>query len=90
MKEIDSLIGELPYITKVALGEVNLDIDQQLTLAGHGFGATTAIITASKDSRIKKLITFDPYLMPLLDEIKSGDIKVSVPHCSVNSEIFQH
>ena len=42
-----------------------------LTIMGHGFGATTAITVASKDRRIKKVITFDPWLAPIKDEILS-------------------
>lgn len=57
---------------------------------GHGFGATTAILAASKDQRIKKVISYDAYLMPLADMIKSGELVLAQPHCSVNSEIFQH
>ena len=55
---------------------------------GHGYGATTAIAFAAKDDRIKKLITFDPWLMPIQEEIMSKTILVTQPHCSVNSEIF--
>lgn len=32
---------------------------------GHGFGATTALNMASKDDRIKKIITYDPWLSSL-------------------------
>lgn len=42
---------------------------QKLTIMGHGFGATTAIMAASKDNRIKYVVTYDPYLLPLKDEI---------------------
>jgi pimeloyl-ACP methyl ester carboxylesterase len=60
-----------------------------LTLMGHGFGATTAINMASKDTRVKKVVTFDPWLIPLKEEImKNKTISVPQPHCSVNSEIF--
>jgi pimeloyl-ACP methyl ester carboxylesterase len=38
---------------------------------GHGFGATTAISIASKDDRVKKVISLDPWLTPVKDEIKS-------------------
>ena len=44
---------------------------ENLTIMGHGFGATTAITAASKDRRIKKVITFDPWLAPIKDEILS-------------------
>ena len=61
----------------------------KLTIMGHGFGATTAIMAASKDNRIKKVITYDPWVSPLKEEILSKTIMVHQPHCSVNSEIFQ-
>jgi hypothetical protein len=44
---------------------------------GHGFGATTAISFAAKDDRIKKIITFDPWLMPIHEEISSKAIRIS-------------
>ena len=36
---------------------------------GHGFGATTAINMASKDPRVKKVVSLDPWLVPLSEEI---------------------
>jgi len=42
---------------------------EKLTIMGHGFGATTAVVVASKDKRIKNIITFDPWLAPLKEEI---------------------
>ena len=67
--EIDALINELPTICKENLGHgAQLDMNS-LTLMGHGFGATTAINYASKDERVKKLITLDPWLIPIKDEV---------------------
>lgn len=67
LKEIDCLISELPFVTKLALGqEACLDMEQ-LTVMGHGFGATTAIFCANKDERVKNVISYDPYLIPLKD-----------------------
>jgi pimeloyl-ACP methyl ester carboxylesterase len=48
----------------------------KLTIVGHGFGGTTAVTMASKDDRIKKVITFDPWLPPIKDEVENGDIKL--------------
>jgi pimeloyl-ACP methyl ester carboxylesterase len=59
-----------------------------LTVMGHGFGATTVIMAASKDNRIKKVVTYDPWISPLKDEILSKVIMVHQPHCSINSELF--
>lgn len=55
---------------------------------GHGFGGTTAIFAASKDKRIKKVVTFDPWLHPLKEEIENQSISVPQPHCSISSEMF--
>ena len=52
IRELDGLISEITFITKGALGEkVELDYSN-LTLCGHGFGATTVIAMAAKDDRI--------------------------------------
>ena len=56
---------------------------------GHGFGATTAIVAASKDNRIKYVVSYDAWISPLKDEILSKTISLKQPHCSINSEIFQ-
>lgn len=88
VKEIDSLIQEIHFISKNSLGdEVVLDMDH-LTLMGHGFGATTAITMASKDDRIKKVVSYDAWLTPLKDEISDNQIRINKPHCSINSELF--
>jgi hypothetical protein len=88
LKELDSLINELNFITKNSLGE-NVEIDlSNLTVMGHGFGATTAIVMASKDQRVKKVVSLDPWLTPLKEEIENDKILLSQPHCSINSELF--
>ena len=44
---------------------------------GHGFGATTAIVMASKDPRVKRVVSYDAWLVPMLEEeIGKGDLKV--------------
>lgn len=55
---------------------------------GHGFGATTAIVMGSKDRRIRKLVTLDPWIAPLKEEILDKVIGINQAHCSVNSELF--
>jgi pimeloyl-ACP methyl ester carboxylesterase len=40
-----------------------------LTIIGHGLGGTTAVMAASKDKRVRRVITFDPWLTPLKEEI---------------------
>jgi pimeloyl-ACP methyl ester carboxylesterase len=45
-----------------------LDLEK-LTVAGHSFGGGTAIRTAWNDKRVKCVLTHDPWLSPLRDEI---------------------
>jgi len=87
-KEIHGFIDEIELVTKSLFGQANLDMDQ-LTVIGHGLGATTAVSIGSKDERIKKIITLDPWLTPIKEEIASKTICVKQPHCSINSELFQ-
>eukprot|EP00347_Sterkiella_histriomuscorum_P003348 403364636 len=88
-KELSNLLDELVHISKNQLGEeVKIDMDQ-LTVVGHGLGATTAIVFAAKDDRVKKVISLDPWLTPIKDEIDQGLIKVQQPHCTITSDIFQ-
>lgn len=73
-KELNNLIEELKIITKNQLGDdVIIDMNQ-LTVAGHGLGATTAIALSSKDDRVKKVITLDPWLTPIKDEVENQTI----------------
>lgn len=62
---------------------------ENLTILGHGLGATTAILIGNKDERIKKIVSLDPWLTPIKDEVVSKVIIAKQPHCSVNSELFQ-
>lgn len=43
---------------------------------------------AAKDPRIKFVVTYDPWLMPILDEIRDGEFILKQPHCSITSELF--
>ena len=77
LRELDGLVSEITFIIKEALGErAELDLNN-LTVMGHGFGATAALAMAAKDSRIKKLITYDAWMFPLKDEIKQKALTVS-------------
>ena len=89
-RELDGLISELVGMTKNQLAnDVELDMTK-LTIVGHGFGGTTAVTMASKDYRIKKVLTFDPWLPPIKDEIENGDIKLKQAFCAINSEMFKN
>ncbi len=78
-------------IAQNSFGPSRLSLDmEKLTICGHGFGGTTSVVVASKDKRIKRVITFDPWLSPLHDDIVNRVISVPQPHCSVNSEMFSN
>ena len=73
-RELDSLISEIPTLARLALGDnAKLSMDK-LTMMGHGFGATTAIYYASRDPRVRRVVSYDPYLIPLEGQIKEGNI----------------
>lgn len=89
VKEIHGLIDELSNITKQYFGsEIELANDH-LTVMGHGLGATSAISLSNKEERVKKIISLDPWLTPIKEEVMSKVISVKQPHCSINSEMFQ-
>jgi len=89
-KEMDFLISTAEFLTEELFGtKVTLDKDNYC-VAGHSLGATTAVLLAARDPRVKRVLTFDPWLTPLADEIKQGNVKVKVPHCSVGNELFIH
>lgn len=70
------MIDEINNISKNQFGDdVHIDMNN-LTIAGHGLGATTAIALASKDDRIKKVISLDPWLTPIKDEVEKKTILV--------------
>ena len=67
------MINEIedPLFLKNVLGFNNkpvLDLEK-LTVAGHSMGGGTAIKTAWNDKRVKCVLTHDPWLSPLRDEI---------------------
>ena len=68
VKEIHTFIDELEKVTKGLFGQVTLDMSN-LTVIGHGLGATTAVSIGSKDERVKKIVTLDPWLTPIKEEI---------------------
>jgi hypothetical protein len=41
-----------------------------LILGGHSFGGLTAISVAEKDTRIKAIFTFDPWIWARNDDIE--------------------
>lgn len=87
-KELDALVSEIQGIAKNQLTQdVELDMEN-LTLVGHGFGGTTAVTMAAKDNRIKKVLTFDPWLSPIREEIENQTIRMNQSFCAVNSEMF--
>ncbi len=63
---------------------------ENLTIVGHGFGGTTAVTMAAKDSRIKRLLTFDPWLPPIKEEIENGELRINQSFCAVSSEMFMN
>ncbi|XP_069584299.1 platelet-activating factor acetylhydrolase isoform X2 [Ranitomeya imitator] len=59
---------------------------QKLAIAGHSFGAATAIKALGRDSRFRCGVALDSWMFPLRDEIFST---IHQPVLFVNSEKFQ-
>lgn len=47
-----------------------------MILGGHSFGGLTAISVAEKDTRIKAIFTFDPWIWARNDDIELGNLKL--------------
>ncbi len=56
--------------------------------AGHSFGGFTAVCAGQSDSRVKALLTIDPWLYLNQKEVVEGTFKLSIPHVTVLSEHF--
>lgn len=44
----------------------------RLVMAGHSMGGATALRVANSDPRVKCILTHDPWLAPMTEEIRSG------------------
>ena len=62
--------------------------EEKLTVSGHSFGGMTALRLAQTDTRVKAVLTIDPWLYPVNKEVMDGSFKISVPHATVVSEYF--
>jgi len=85
---IDEIFDTQTLLTKLNFPPtVNID-PLRLIGAGHSFGGMTAIATASLDSRIKALITLDPWLYCKHLEILKGQYNINIPIFILTSETF--
>lgn len=60
----------------------------KLIMAGHSFGAMTAISVAQKDSRIAACVTLDPWLYVYEKEIMENNYGLNIPFFVTTSEHF--
>eukprot|EP00357_Protocruzia_adherens_P017470 CAMPEP_0115023132 /NCGR_PEP_ID=MMETSP0216-20121206/32145_1 /TAXON_ID=223996 /ORGANISM="Protocruzia adherens, Strain Boccale" /LENGTH=427 /DNA_ID=CAMNT_0002396311 /DNA_START=620 /DNA_END=1903 /DNA_ORIENTATION=+ len=69
-QEIAAFIHKISKIdTQILPGITGGDLDMsKLSLLGHSFGATTAINSSSLDDRIKYVMIFDPWMIPMTQE----------------------
>ena len=93
VQELRSLIDDITTETfpKKALKFESIKMDfNKLIVAGHSFGGGTAIKAASRDFRVRCVLTLDPYLHPFHEEINSGNFKIPnhVPVLLLNTESF--
>ncbi|CAI5731980.1 unnamed protein product [Peronospora destructor] len=66
--------------------QCNLD---NVSVAGHSFGAATALTVAHQDVRFKKMVLLDAWMEPLDDDVRDG-LGSRVPVLHMLSEHFLH
>ncbi|KAM3144529.1 hypothetical protein pb186bvf_003398 [Paramecium bursaria] len=62
-------------------------VDQDVILIGHSFGGATAYRTAQLESRIKGIVLYDPWFLPIKWEDLAHEIKC--PILCINSDTFK-
>ncbi|CAH0476244.1 unnamed protein product [Peronospora belbahrii] len=60
-----------------------------VSIAGHSFGAATALTVAHEDVRFKKMVLLDAWMEPLDDDVRDG-LGPRVPSLHLMSEHFHH
>lgn len=64
--------------------EGNLDMTQNLFLLGHSFGGSSVMIAASQDTRVKCVLTLDPWMFPASKE----EFSITTPTTVINTAKF--
>ena len=84
--EDDKFLVKLGFNAKL-----KLDMSS-LIVAGHSFGGATALKAGFEDSRIKCILTLDPYLFPIKEDCLNGTLgkNVKKPIFILNSGSFDN
>ena len=45
-------------------------------MAGHSFGGATALLVGNTDSRVKSVVTHDPWMYPISPDCESEAFKI--------------
>lgn len=70
---------------KIIKGRIRRD---HVGMAGHSFGATTALLAAQQDHRISCVLGLDPWMFPLPSSFTLDNQKRGIPTFIINSETF--
>uniref|UniRef100_A0AAV1V6Y2 1-alkyl-2-acetylglycerophosphocholine esterase n=1 Tax=Peronospora matthiolae TaxID=2874970 RepID=A0AAV1V6Y2_9STRA len=82
---LDAIVSQSTAPTSV-FNQCNLD---EVSVAGHSFGAATALSVAHQDKRFKKMVLLDAWMEPLDDAVRDG-LGARVPALHLMSEHFLH
>ncbi|CAI5710439.1 hypothetical protein KXD40_005096 [Peronospora effusa] len=82
---LDAIIKQ-ETTAKSVFKQCNLD---NVSVAGHSFGAATALTVAHQDVRFKKMVLLDAWMEPLDDDVRDG-LGSRVPALHMLSEHFLH
>ena len=95
-KEISMLIDSVTkpeFMKKIFNSEVTTEIDlDQIFMAGHSHGGMTSMVVGTQESRIKAVISLDPWFFPFSEEIKKDDFHYSdknPPILVIRSDTFR-
>lgn len=93
-KEVKELIDEIQdvkFLAKLGFNaKLKLDLSS-LIVAGHSFGGATALKAGFEDTRIKCILTLDPWFMPIKEDCLNGTLGKNVrkPIFILNSSSFE-
>ncbi len=84
---IEEITDNLTILPKLGFGKIKITSDK-VVVAGHSFGAITALKTSLIDGRIKAGLIFDPWLYVSSEIIDEGSFVMERPFITTLTEHF--
>ncbi|KAI9916364.1 hypothetical protein PsorP6_017830 [Peronosclerospora sorghi] len=87
VREVCSVLDAVVQLSNVAGSVFNKCDTSNVSIAGHSFGAATALSVAHQDTRFKKMVLLDAWMEPLDDDVRDG-VGSCLPTLHMMSEHF--